>query len=150
MTETAVPRGNALRPLLASNLTARLVELDGIVRKFVRCPACGAMTQVKRNELVAHNAPGTPRCSNSRRALINDLDEADWASAFTRTAEHVVRSRASRPQFFKPSPPTATPVAHLARPRTAHPARTAGHSPKALAELDRQAKAAAREKAKTQ
>ena len=147
MTETAPPRGNTLRPLRASNLVVDLVELAGVARKFVQCP-CGRFAQVKRSELVAHNTPGEKRCPNSRRSLINDLDEADWACAYDRTARQIERSRSSRPQFSKPKPPTGTPVGHLARPRPAHTARTAGHSPEALAELDRTAKAEARQKAK--
>jgi hypothetical protein len=140
MTQTAPPRGNTLRPLRASNLVVDLVELAGVTRKFVQCP-CGRFSQVKRSELVAHNTPEGTRCPSSRRTLINDLDEADWACAYDRTARQIERSRSSRPQFSKPKPPTATPVAHLARPRPAHPARTAGHSPEALAELDRESKA---------
>jgi hypothetical protein len=147
MTETAPPRGNSLRPLRASNLVVDLVELAGVTRKFVQCP-CGRYAQVKRHELAAHNTPGEKRCPNSRRALINDLDEADWAAAYDSTARQIERSRASRPQFSKPRPPAGSPVAHIARPRPVHPARTAGHSPEALAELDRTAKAAARAKAK--
>ena len=148
MTQTAPTRGNTLRPLRASNLIVDLVELGGVSRKFVQCP-CGRSTQVKRNELAAHNTLDGKRCPNSRRALINDLDEADWACAYDRTARQIERSRSSKPQFSKPKPPTGSPVAHISRPRPAHPARTAGHSPEALAELDRKAKAAAREKAKT-
>lgn len=139
MTQTAPPRGNTLRPLRASNLVVDLVELAGVTRKFVQCP-CGRFAQVKRSELVAHNDLGGKRCPNSRRSLINDLDEADWACAYDRTARQIERSRASRPQFSKPKPPIGSPVAHLARPRLTHTARTSGHSPEALAELDRKAK----------
>jgi hypothetical protein len=147
MTQTAPPCGNTLRPLRASNLVVDLVELAGVARKFVQCP-CGRYAQVKRHELAAHNTPDEKRCDNSRRSFVNDLDEADWAAAYDSTARQIERSRASRPQFSKPKPPTGSPVAHLARPRPAHRARTAGHSPEALAELDRTAKAEAREKAK--
>jgi hypothetical protein len=139
MTQTAPSRGNTLRPLRASNLVVDLVELGGVSRKFVQCP-CGRSTQVKRNELAAHNTLDEKRCPNSRRALINDLDDADWAAAYDRTARHIERSRASRPQFSKPKPPIGSAVAHLARPRLSHTARTSGHSPEALAELDRAAK----------
>ena len=135
----AVPRGNTLRPLRASNLVVDLVELGGVARKFIQCP-CGRFVQVKRNELAAHNTPDEERCPNSRRALINDLDEAEWAAAYDATARLIERSRSSRAQFFKPKPPTGAPIAHLARPRPAHAARTSGHSPEALAQLDRAAK----------
>ena len=140
MTQTAPSRGNILRPLRASNLVVDLVELGGVSRKFVQCP-CGRSTQVKRNELAAHNNLDEKRCPNSRRSLINDLDEADWACAYDRTTRQIERSRSSKPQFSKPKPPTGSPVAHLGRPRPAHPARTSGHSPDALAEFDRAAKA---------
>ena len=140
MTQTAVLRGNTLRPLRASNLVVDLVELAGVVRKFVQCP-CGRFAQVKRHELAAHNTPDERRCPNARRAVIDDLDETDWAAAYDHTARQIERSRSSRPQFSKPKPPTGAPVAHLARPRPAHAARTAGHSPEALALLDRQEKA---------
>jgi len=141
VTETLPPRGNTLRPLRASNLVVDLVELAGIARKFVQCP-CGRFAQVKRNELTAHNTPDEKRCPNARRALIDDLDAADWAAAYDLTARQIERSRSSRPQFSKPKPPTGSAVAHLARPRTAHPARTAGHSPDTLAQLDRKGKLA--------
>jgi len=140
MNETMPPRGNPLRPLRASNLIVDLVELAGTARKFVQCP-CGRSAQVKRSELVAHNTAEGNRCTNSRRSLINDLDDGDWAAAYDRTARQIERSRGSRPQFSKPKPPTETPVAHLARPRPAHRARTAGHTPENLALLDRQEKA---------
>ena len=139
MTETLPPRGNALRPLRASSLVVDLVELAGVARKFVQCP-CGRFAQVKRNELAAHNTPDEKRCPNARRAVINDLDDADWAAAYDSTARQIERSHSSRPQFSKPKPPTGSAVAHLGRPRTAHPARTAGHSPDALDRLDREAK----------
>lgn len=139
MIETLPARRNNLRPLRASNLVVDLVELAGVARKFVQCP-CGRFAQVKRHELAAHNAPDGNRCPNARRALIDDLDEADWAAAYDSTARLIERSRASRPQFSKPKPPTGSAVAHLARPRTAHPARSAGHSPDTLARLDRTAK----------
>ena len=140
MTQTAPPRGNTLRPLRASHLVVDLVELAGVARKFVKCPGCHRFAQVKRNELVAHNTPDEKRCPNSCRAVLNDLDEADWAAAYDSTARLVERSRSSRPQFSKPKPPTGSPVAHLARPRTAHSSRTAGHDAEALALLDRQSK----------
>lgn len=139
MTHTAPPRGNTLRPLRASNLTVDLVELAGVTRRFVQCP-CGTFTQVKRDELTAHDTPDAVRCGNSRRALINDLEEADWASAYDRTARHVERARASRPQFSKPTPPLGRPVVHLGRPRPTHPAQTAGHGTSTLARLDQAAK----------
>lgn len=139
MTETLPLRGSTLRPLRASNLVVDLVELAGVTRKFVQCP-CGRFVQVKRNELAAHNTPDEKRCPNARRTVINDLDDADWAAAYDSIARQIERSRSSRPQFSKPKPPTASAVAHLARPRTAHPARMAGHSPDALAQLDRVAK----------
>lgn len=142
MTQTAVPRGNTLRPLRASDLIVDLVELAGVARKFVQCP-CGRFAKVKRNELAAHNTLDEKRCPNSRRALVNDLDETDWASAYDRTARQIEHSRGSRRQFSKPKPPLAAPVAHLARPRSACPARTAGHTPSALAQLDHAAKARA-------
>ena len=140
MTQTDIPRGNTLRPLRASNLVVDLVELAGVARKFVQCP-CGRFAQIKRNQVAAHNTPDEQRCDNARRALIDDLDAADWAAAYDATARQVERSRSSRPQFSKPKPPTGAPVVHLARPRPAHAARTAGHSPEALALLDRQEKA---------
>jgi len=140
MTQTAVPRGNTLRPLRASNLVVDLVELAGVARKFVQCP-CGRFAQVKRHELAAHNTPDEKRCPNARRAIVDDLDEADWAAAYDATARQIERSRSSRPQFSKPKPPTGSPLAHLAHPRSAHAARTAGHSPGALALLDQREKA---------
>lgn len=140
MTQTAPPRGNTLRPLRASNLVVDLVELAGVARKFVQCP-CGRFAQVKRQELAAHNTPDEKRCLNSRRAVLDNLDEADWAAAYDTTARQIERSRSSRPQFSKPKPPTGSPVAHLARPRAAHTARTAGHSPEVLALLDQREKA---------
>jgi hypothetical protein len=139
VTETLPPRGNPLRPLRASNLVVDLVELAGVARKVVQCP-CGRYAQVKRNELAAHNTPDGKRCPNARRAVIDDLDEADWAAAYDSTVRQIERSRSSRPQFSKPKPPTGSPVAHLARPRPAHRARTGGHSPEALALLDRREK----------
>ena len=139
MTESLPLRGNTLRPLRASNLIVDLVELAGVARKFVQCP-CGRFAQIKRNELAAHNTPDEKRCPNARRAVINDLDDADWAAAYDSTARQIERSRSSRPQFSKPKPPTGSAIAHLARPRTAHPARMAGHSPDALDQLDRKAK----------
>jgi hypothetical protein len=140
VTETHPLRGNPLRPLRASNLIVDLVELAGVARKFVKCPGCGRFAQVKRNELVAHNTPDEKRCGNSRRSVLNDLDDADWAAAYDSTARLIERSRVSRPQFPKPKPPTGSPVSHLARPRPAHHARTAGHSLDALTALDRAAK----------
>ena len=140
MPQTTVSRGNTLRPLRASNLVVDLVELAGVARKFVKCPGCGRFAQIKRSQLVAHNTPEEQRCPNSRRALVNDLDEADWAAAYDSTARLIERSRASRPQFSKPMPPSAAPVARLARPRLAHPARIAGHSPSALDLLDQRSK----------
>jgi hypothetical protein len=139
VTHTAPSRGNTDRPLRASNLTVDLVELAGVTRRFVQCP-CGTFTQVKRNELTAHNSPAGTRCDNSRRGLINDLEDADWASAYDRTARQIERSRACRPQFSKPQPPLARPVAHIGRSRPAHPAQTAGHGTTTLARLDRAAK----------
>ena len=139
MTQTAPPRGNTLRPLRASNLVVDLVELAGVARKFVQCP-CGRFAQVKRHELAAHNTPDEKRCPNARRTVIDDLDEADWAAAYDSTARQIERSRSSQPQFSKPKPPTGSAVVHLGRPRTAHPARTAGHSPDVLARLDHTAK----------
>ena len=139
MTHTPPQRGNTLRPLRASNLIVDLVELAGVTRRFVQCP-CGTFTQVKRNELTVHYTPSGARCANSRRALINDLEVTDWASAYDRTARQLERSRSSRPQFSKPKPPLGQAVAHLARPRTAHPARISGHDPAHLAHLDQAAK----------
>ena len=77
MAETVPPRGTALRPLRASNLIVDLVELAGVVRKFVKCPCCGRFAQVKRSQLAAHNMSEGGRCANSRRNLINDLAETD-------------------------------------------------------------------------
>ena len=139
MTQTVPPRGNTLRPLRASNLVIDLVELGGVARKFVQCP-CGTFAQVKRHELTAHNVPEGARCANSRRALIDDLEPADWASAFDRTARLIERSRAPRPQFSKPKPPLGRAVTHVGRPRATHPAQTAGHARHTLAELDHAAK----------
>ena len=145
MNQTAPPRGNTLRPLRVSNLTVDLVELAGVTRKFVQCP-CGTYTQVKRHELAAHNIPDGARCANSRRALIDDLEEADWASAYDHTARQVERSRASRPQFSKPKPPTGRAVTQIGHSRLSNPAQTAGHTAQVLADLDQHAKRAAREK----
>lgn len=141
MTKTASPRGNAARPLRASNLTVDLVELAGVVRRFVKCP-CGNFAQVKRNELTAHTTPDGVRCANSRRALINDLEEADWTSAYDRTARQIERFRSPGPRFTKPNPPVVRPVAHLGRSnRSPHPAQTSGHDAENLARLDKSAKA---------
>lgn len=139
MTRTAPPRGSTPRPLRASSLTVDLVELAGVTRKFVQCP-CGSFTQVKRHELSAHDTPNGSRCAYSRRALIDDLEQADWASAYDRTARQIERARATRPQLSKPTPPLGRAVAHIGRSRTAHPAQTAGHDTATLARLDRTAK----------
>jgi len=143
VTHTAPARGKTLRPLRASNLIVDLVELAGVTRRFVQCP-CGTHAQVKRHELTAHYTPNGARCANSRRALIDDLDQADWASAYDRTARQIERSRESRPQFSKPKPPLGRAVAHIARPRTAHPAQTSGHGIEKLVQLDWDAKKTAR------
>lgn len=143
MTQTAPLRGNTLRPLRASNLVVDLVELGGVSRKFASCP-CGTHTQVKRHELAAHNTPEGARCANSCRALIDDLEAADWASAYDRTARHIERSRAPHPQFSKPKPPLARAVAHINRPRTTQSTQTSGHGAVVLEALDRDAKAASR------
>lgn len=140
MTHTAPSRGNTLRPLRASTLTVDLVELAGVTRKFAQCP-CGTFTQVKRNELTAHNTPAGARCDNSRRGLINDLEESDWASAYDRTARQVERSRTARPQFSKPKPPVGRAVVHIGHTRSTHSAQTSGHSPQVLAHLDQASKA---------
>jgi hypothetical protein len=147
VTQTSPPRGNTLRPLRVSTLVVDLIELGGVTRKFAQCP-CGTHVQVKRHELSAHSTPAGARCDNSRRTLINDLEEADWASAYDRTARQIERSRASRPQFSKPTPPLGRAVAHIGRPSTTHPAQTAGHGAQVLADLDRETKKAAREAAK--
>ena len=121
VTHPTPPRGNTLRPLRASRLTVDLVELAGVARRFVQCP-CGTFAQVKGNELTAHDVPDGARCDNSRRTLINDLEEPDWASAYDRTVRQIDRARASRPQFSKPKPPAGEAVVHIGRPRHAHPA----------------------------
>ena len=113
MTQTTPPRGNTARPLRASNLTVDLVELAGIARKFVHCPACGRFTQVKRNELTAHNTPDGARCANSRRALINDLDDTDWASAYDHAVRLAARRRSNKVKN-RPAP-SPTPI-HRIRP----------------------------------
>jgi hypothetical protein len=113
MTETATVRGNTLRPLRASNLIVDLVELAGVARKFVKCPGCGRFAQVKRNELAAHNTLDETRCANSRRGLINDLDEADWLCAYDQAARQIERSRRPSRVHYKPAPALPTPVHRL-------------------------------------
>ncbi len=113
MTETSVPRGNTLRPLRASNLVVDLVELAGVARKFVKCPGCGRFAQVKRNELAAHNTHDETRCLDSRRGLINDLDEADWLCAYDQAARQIERSRRPSRVHYKPAPALPTPVHRL-------------------------------------
>lgn len=140
MTGTARPRGSTLAPLRASALSVDLVELADVTRKFAKCPNCGRFAQVKRNELAAHNTFAEQRCGNSRRPLINDLDDADWANFYDRTAQQIERSRRSRPQHLKPEPPSPTPLAHLSAPRFLHEGRVQGHDTVTLALLDRAAK----------
>lgn len=110
MAETVPPRGNNLRPLRASNLIVDLVEPAGVVRKFIKCPCCGRFAQVKRPQLVAHNTSESARCANSRRNLINDLDEAGWARGYGSAARLVERFRRPSRLHYKPSPQVPTPV----------------------------------------
>ena len=110
MSETVPPRGNTLRPLRASNLIVDLVEPAGVVRKFIKCPCCGRFTQVKRSQLAAHNISEGARRANSRRNLINDLDEAGWACGYDSAARLVERSRRPSRVHYKPSPQAPTPV----------------------------------------
>ena len=113
MTQTAPLRGNPLRPLRASNLVVDLVELAGVARKYVQCPGCGRFVKLARNELTAHNTFDETRCENSRRRVINDLDEMDWAAAYDQTARQVERSRRPSRVHYKPAPTLPTPVHRL-------------------------------------
>lgn len=113
MTETAVSRGNTLRPLRASNLIVDLVELAGVARRFVKCPDCGRFAQVKRNAVAAHNTLDEKRCPNSRRGLIDDLDEVDWACGYDSVARLVERFRRPSRVHYKPVPSLPTPVHRL-------------------------------------
>ena len=115
MTETVPSRGNPLRPLRASNLIVDLVELAGVVRKFVKCPRCGRFAQVKRSQLAAHTTPEGARCANSRRNLINDLDEADWACGYDSAARLIERFRRPSRVHYRPSPAIPAPL-HRIRP----------------------------------
>lgn len=112
MSHTAALRGNISRPLRASALVVDLVELSGVARKLVKCP-CGRFVQVKRSQLTAHYAPSGERCTNSRRSLINDLDDADWASGYDSTARAVERTRRPSRVHYKPAPPIPAPVHRL-------------------------------------
>jgi hypothetical protein len=116
MAQTMPRRSNPARPLRASTLTATVETTAGITRKFIICPACRSFAQVKRNELVAHDDSSGARCINSRRALINDLTDAQWTSAYAAASRHAGQIRSSR-SFRKPQPQTPESVVDLARRR---------------------------------
>ncbi|WP_157436423.1 hypothetical protein [Actinospica robiniae] len=116
MAQTMPQRNSPVRPLRASTVTAMVETAGGVTRKFVICPACRSYTQVKRNGLVAHDDSNGTRCVNSRRALINNLTDAQWTSAYAAASRHAGQIRSSR-SFCKPQPQTSESVVDLARRR---------------------------------
>jgi hypothetical protein len=116
MAQTMPQRNNPVRPLRASILTAMVETTAGVTRKFIICPSCRSYTQVRRRELVAHDDSNGARCVNSRRALINDLTDAQWTSAYAAASRHAGQIRSSR-SFRKPQPQTSESVVNLARRR---------------------------------